>query len=485
MIFTTEDVLCNSKEIFYRELNKNTINAVEQDAAFFIKPRPYNPVMCDTWTGYPVTGADYFNLRLSNDVNGMRNTEAELNRTIDRENRDVAHANSYIPYQSHDADINHFDAFIHEQCVNAVNASLARCPFRSNIREHEMDQFKTRLIHEITKNPAFMAATADRAYEEASNYHCLPFDRKNFIEKARDGNSNEFIQLNTAINDHVNGIRLNGRSFNAEFEELSKPLIININNHYQNNPDPKPEVDRDITDFVRKSIRHDKAATVLADVFAGTFIEKAIKLVRTGKRIYAGIVLAGAMFNSQSSNIDEGIAGSIVESRYKIPEKFSENDKVQIGNRIFQGNELKKILNFDNAPFNITGNDTIRNSDYEAAYRAEKTILNMNPAGYNEYRKDMADRQIANYYATAAQKMNAGSAIDFVNVADRIVASQEMKGNNMFKTCRDNPRSFYACLNQTIRGNPQTLEQAVSGLNNKQNSRTQSMSKSQTIQRRM
>ena len=518
---------------FYRELNTNTIQAIKRNEAFFMRPNDsYSPAITDALTGNPITGANYFNLRLVNDLSGKHYTKyvkmhealspnngwasalrgdssprgiiyreenallnpaysfvmpaAELNQDIFRESRAKTHTGNYTPFQSHNTKTGSFDDLVHGQFTNAVNASLSGCPFRSTIGEQEMDQFKTRLVNEIYRNPAYMSDMADKASQEVMNFHYIPFDRNNFIERARDENSNEFVQLNKAINGHVHDMHQNRqKSFNAEFDELSRPLIINIDKLYMGSQNPQPAVDREISEFVKKSMRQDRAATVLADVFAGTFIEKAIKLVRTGKRIFAGIMLAGSLFNSRGT-ADDGIAGSIVESQYKIRENFSERDRVVINNRVFQGNELRNILNFDNAPFNLAGSGKIGSRDYEMAYQAEKSILNMHPAiSRDEYYRDMANRQIINFYASAAHKMNAGSGMDFVNIAGRIMASQELKGNNALKSCSDtnNARSFFACLNQTIRDNPQTLDQAIARLNNSRQPRAHTATKSHAMQR--
>ena len=220
---------------FYRELNSKTFDAVGRDAAFFMRPGDFTlPFICDSFSGKPITGANYFNLQLHNDLNGTRHTEyvkmnevlsyrsdwlstlshekrprgtlyqeempspiprysfviptAALKQDVYKDDRN-RRENDYIPFQTNNAQMSGFYNFVHEQFTNAINASFSGCTFRSAIPEGERDQFKTRLINEITKNPEFMARMADRAYQEVAELHYCPFDKRQFIEKARDENS--------------------------------------------------------------------------------------------------------------------------------------------------------------------------------------------------------------------------------------------------------------------------------------------------------
>ena len=448
---------------FYKKLNDNTVEALGRDAAFFMRPPDSRiPVILDSYRGEPITGANYFNLKLSNDLSGKGHTEyvkmnealssnidwfstlprenrpmgtlyqeeraglnagysfvmptAELNQSVYRDNRAAAH--NYVPFQSNSATAGNFDEFVHEQFANAVNASLTGCPFRNNIPPHEMEQFKAQLVSEISRNPAFMAVMSNRAHDEALNYHYIPFDRNKFIERARDETSPEFTRLNSAINDHVHDMYRNRReSFNPEFNALARPLVIKVENLYLGNPSPKPVVDREISGFVKEMIKQEKPAKVLADTYAGTFIEKAIKLARIGKGIFAGVMLVGAVVGSQYAfPAGAGIAGAVI-------------------------------------------------------------------AGSIE--------QIANFCKTAARKMGGGDIThsrldDIVKVAAHIMTAQEMKGDRSLKThCgQNNPRSFYTCLNQTIRDSPQTLDQAIAQLNNsRQHDRAQSATRGQSMRR--
>jgi hypothetical protein len=446
---------------FYTTLNENTVEAIRRDAAFFMSPPDSRiPVIMDSYRDQPITGANYFYLKLSNDLGGKGHTEyvkmsealsshidwfstlpresrprgtlyqeesaasnvgysfvipaAELNQNIYRDNRAPAH--HYVPFQSSGAAMGNFDEFVHEQFANAINASLTGCPFRNNIRPHEMEQFKTQLINEISRNPAFMAMAANRARDEALNYHCLPFDRHTFIERARDEAGPEFTRLNAVINHHVHDMHHNRKiSFNPEFNELSRPLIIKVEKLYLSNPHPGPAVDHEISGFVRKMIRQDKTAKVLADTFAGTFVEKAIKLAHVGKKIFAGVMIAGAVCGL----VDAGAAASLM---------------------LLQGDTVKQIMNF-----------------------CRNTVHKMGGGDITPSRLD-----------------------DVVKVAGHIMTAQELKGNNTLKTCRDrdDPRSFYTHLNQTIRDNPQTLDHAVARLNNSRpHDRTQSMTRGQAMRR--
>jgi len=448
---------------FYSRLNENTVEAVRRDAAFFMSPHDSRiPVIMDSYRDQPITGANYFNLQLSNDLSGKGHTEyvrmnealssnrdwlstlprenrprgtlyqeegaalsagysfvmptAELNQNIYRDNR--AHAHHYVSFQSSNAVMGNFDEFVHEQFANAVNASLTGCPFRNNIPPHEMEQFKRQLINEISRNPAFMAVMSNRARDEALNYHYVPLDRDKFIEMARDENSPEFRRLNSTINHHVHDMHHNRKmSFNPEFNELSRPLLIKVENIYLSNPHSKPAVDHEISSFVKKMIRQEKPARVLADTYAGTFVDKAIKLARTGRKIFAGVMLVGAVVGCQYAfPAGAGIAGAVI-------------------------------------------------------------------AGSIE--------QIMNFCKTAAHKMGGGDTNhsrldDMVKVAAHIMTAQELKGNNTLRTCRDRDdhRSFYTHLNQTIRDNPQTLDHAIAQINHsRQHDRTQSVTRGQAMRR--
>jgi len=336
---------------FDRMLNENTIKALRQNAAFFMAPNDSRiPPIVDSYSGQPIMGANYFNLKLANDLSGRNHTEyvrmsealfsnrdwfstlprenrpmgtlyreeratpnaaysfvmptAELKRGVYRDTPNVeiraAPERYYVPFQSSSASMNNFGEFVHEQFANAINASLTNCPFRNNIKPHEMEQFKSQLVNEISRNPAFMTTVVNRARDEALEFHHIPsFDRNNFIQKARNENSPEFLQLNSAINAHVHDMYQNRKpSFNPEFSELSRPLVINVGNLYMGNQNPKPAVDHEISGFVQKMIRQDRTAAILADAFAGTFVGRAIQLVRVGKKIAAGVMLAGAIINN-------------------------------------------------------------------------------------------------------------------------------------------------------------------------------------------
>jgi hypothetical protein len=50
-----------------------------------------------------------------------------------------------------------------------------------------------------------------------------------------------------------------------------------------------------VTDFIKDQIKQDKPAEVLANTFAGSFIEKAQKLANVGQQIYAGVALVSSI----------------------------------------------------------------------------------------------------------------------------------------------------------------------------------------------
>jgi hypothetical protein len=394
-------------------LNRNTVEAVKGDMAFFMNPNQAQiPIISNSFEGIPITGANYFNLMLSNKLNGTNHTEyvrmnevlsskidwlstlspenrpkgivyqeegpnprysfmmptAQLNQNMYRDNQENAALRAnYVPFQTNNAKMSDFGAFLQEQCTNAINASLTNGIFKSNIPEHDMVQFKSLLVNEIVKNPGFMAEVANKAYQEVTNQHYLPFDRKNFIERARDTDSNEFKQLNSTITTHVNDMRQDQKgSFNHEFNELSRPLIIKIESF---NPggtmkEQMTAVGEMVTDFVKEKIKEEKPAEVLVDTFAATFIEKTQKLANVGKKIFAGVALACS------------IASPILSQNFQ-PE-------------------------------------------------------------------------------------------DFMNIANSLAMLRGLKGDNELKTHLDNKdtRSFHICLDKNLRETPQMLDQAITQLNN-------------------
>jgi hypothetical protein len=380
---------------FYKELNKKTVEAVKKGEAFFIKPGDSPlPFISESFSGMPITGANYFYLQLNNDLNGTRHTEyvkmndvllfkpgwistlprekrprgtlyeeespspiprysfvmptAALNQDIYSDNRD-RRGNDYIPFQTNNTQMSGFNDFVREQFTNALNASFSGCTFKSAVPEQEMEQFKTRLIKEIAKNPEFMARMADWAYQEVAELHYCPFDKRQFIEKARDENSHEFKQLHLAISDHVEDMYINKRpSFNREFNELSKPLVITIVHLHLDglgSSERKTAISRETAQFIKEKIREDRSAAVLADTFAGTFVEKAQKLARIGQKVFAGVMLAAALVSPVLAHVDAGIttgiAGSVLSTimaQYKIPDHPGRN-KIDISKHIFQGGE--------------------------------------------------------------------------------------------------------------------------------------------------
>ncbi|MDR2716770.1 MAG: hypothetical protein LBB89_01705 [Treponema sp.] len=378
---------------FHKELNRKTVEAVERGAAFFMKPGDSRlSFISDSFSGKPITGANYFNLQLDNDMNGMRRTEyvkmnevlsskpdwlstlprekrprgvlyqeespslyprysfvmptAALNQDVYLDNRD-RRGNDYIPFQTNNARMGGFDDFVREQFTNAINASFSGCTFRSAVPEGEMDQFKTRLINEITRNPEFMAGMANRAYQEVAELHYCPFDKKQFIEKARDENSHEFKQLHLTISDHVENMYINKKpSFNREFNELSKPLVVNIVHLHLDNlsaSERKTAIGRETAQFIKEKIREDRPAAVLADTFAGTFVEKAQKLARIGQKVFTGVMLAAALVSPVLTGVDIGIAGPVlaaIMTQYKIPEHHPGRHKIDMNKHIFQGGEI-------------------------------------------------------------------------------------------------------------------------------------------------
>jgi hypothetical protein len=239
---------------FYNELNKNMIDALNTGKSFFTRQgEMVMPIINDSFTGNPITGANYLNLKLSNELNGTHHTEyvkmnetlnsrpewlsgiprenrpsgalyqeesissvprysfvmptTELNQNIFQDNPEYSMPRkNYVPFQSHNATMGNLEDFVQEQLTNAVNASFTGVPYRNNVKENEEDHFKAMLIDRISKNPDFIAEIANKAYQNVMDNHYVPFDRKSFIERARNEDSYELNQLNSTISEHVEDI---------------------------------------------------------------------------------------------------------------------------------------------------------------------------------------------------------------------------------------------------------------------------------------
>jgi len=568
---------------FCSQMNKTMVGAMNLNVAFFMQTKDINvSFMTNSFTGNPITGANFFNLQFQNAINGTNHTEyvnmndtlsskphwlsnlgnrnglrgtlfqedthsgprysfllptAELNQNIfaDGMNRQRSH---YIPFQSHNATMNNFSDFVTEQFTNAVNASYTGTPYRNNLSENELGTFKAKLIEEIERNPRFVAEMANKAHQEVMDRQYLPFNKTNFIEKAQDTGSKEFNQLSTALTSHVSDMVTNNKlSFNREFNDLAKPLIANFEYVKDNDTDLKTSIGEKTVEFVKEKIKQPNAAGIMADTFAGTFIEKANALA-PGDKILAGLQTACVLVNNGISLVDkvadraEQLADKVIEKavnkagdlvdrvldkteqfvgkvvdkvgsfvdkvadhagkfidkivnksgetasetrdvmiKHGIPENYPDSSKVVINNTEFKGNELSKIMNFDNVPFSMTGKEKVESKDYEIAHKAEKAVLEMTPTiNKDEYQKDMANNQIVSFLKTATQKMGSMDLTsdktikDVIKVAGNIAVSQGLKGDNMLNTIKESKdtRSFFAGLNDAIHEMPQALDNAVS-----------------------
>ncbi|MCL2763247.1 MAG: hypothetical protein FWD36_08615 [Treponema sp.] len=528
---------------FYAELNKKAVEAMQLGVAFFMQMNDTHiPCINNSFTGNPITGANFLNLLLSNNLNGTNHTEyvkmndvqsarpnwlsnlpqgnntkrilyqeetqsgfrfsfvmatTELNQDIFRDSiSPIRPRPHYVPFQTSGAALNDFGGFIMEQFTNAINASFTGCAFRSNIQRHEQDIFKTMLIAEIARNPGFIAEMANRAHQEVMDRHYLPFNKIGFIENARDVNSNTFTQLNTVLANHVEDIYSGKKpSFNREFNELAKPIIANIEHIPHNSPELKAVIRRETAELVKEKMAQTNTASTLADTFAGTFVEKGNKLARAGDKILAGLETAcvlvehGMTFTNKIidkiADRAEGIIDKFADRTERFVDKIADRTEKIMDKSAARADKvaLSKIIDFDNAPFSISGSGRAGSQDYAIARRAEKTILEMHPMiNKDEYQKDMTNKQIVDFTKTVAEKMGGGIDLssddkirDVVKIAGNIAVSQGLQGDAMLNNCRDNKdtRSFFAGLNQTIREKPQALDQAIAQLQ-RSNERSQS-----------
>ncbi|MDR2923398.1 MAG: hypothetical protein LBU85_08670 [Treponema sp.] len=82
------------------------------------------------------------------------------------------------------------------------------------------------------------------------------------------------------------------KSFNRSFQELSRGLVEKINNMAVEYSEKRPSVSREVGEFVMKNIIEKKPALVLVDTLLGAVIDKAKKVVLSGKPIAAAFTIA-------------------------------------------------------------------------------------------------------------------------------------------------------------------------------------------------
>jgi hypothetical protein len=194
--------------------------------------------------------------------------------------------NGYIPYQTHYESPKNTDKYLVEQYSNMINARLTGTPYTGSVSEESLRE-------KTLKEPEYMAKIASQAKQNVQGFNYMPYDKDAFIKNAQDYSSGEFKVLSQTITSHVSGMVTNNqKSYNGEFQELSKQLIDKIKNTNIDTNERKPFIAKEVTEFIKENIKKIKPALVLVDTYLGGVIDKAQKIVRTGKTIAAAFVIA-------------------------------------------------------------------------------------------------------------------------------------------------------------------------------------------------
>jgi len=211
-----------------------------------------------------------------------------FSQAINPENhvREPVKQNGYIPYQTHYESPKNTDKYLVEQYSNMINARLTGTPYTGSVSEESFRE-------KARKEPEYMAKIAGQAKQKVQSFNYMPYDKETFIKKAQDHSSGEFKVLTQSITSHVSGMVINNqKSFNGEFQELSKQLIEKIKDTNIDKKEKKQLIAKEVIEFVKDNIKKIKPALVLVDTYLGGFIDKAQKIVRTGKTIAAAFVIA-------------------------------------------------------------------------------------------------------------------------------------------------------------------------------------------------
>jgi len=274
-------------------------------------------------TGVPPNGIDFIN-SYYNGING-KSGAANSNAAVTQ--------NGYIPYQTHNEKLKNIDNYLVEQYGNIMNASLTGTPYSGSVTPAQLKTLASGIEAKMANDPAYMSWIVNHARQNVLGSNYMPFNKDDFITRAQDPSSREFKLLDQIIANHVKDIcKRNKTSFNGEFQELSKELTEKVKtaNTAANavkkpstrasaakkngnasagksapaqNKKPsvsapaekkeeKPSFIKQVSEFVKKNIVEKKKALVLVDTFLGTMVDKAKKIIRTGRTVAAAFIIA-------------------------------------------------------------------------------------------------------------------------------------------------------------------------------------------------
>jgi len=199
------------------ELNDNIREAIKQGLPPF-NTKKQNAVIgpVNVNGGVPANGVDFINAYY-NGINGVAK-----GNTADAQN-------GYIPYQTHNENPKNIDRFLVEQYANIMNASLTGMTYSGSVTPAQLKTMASGVEAKMAKDPAYMSGIVNQAQQNVLGFNYLPYNKDDFITRARNPSSNEFKLLDQMIANHVKDIcRNNKSSFNGEFQELSKDLTEKI-----------------------------------------------------------------------------------------------------------------------------------------------------------------------------------------------------------------------------------------------------------------
>jgi hypothetical protein len=302
-------------------------------------------------SGVPVNGVDFINGYYDN-ING---NSGAAKGNIGTAGIAAVTQNGYIPYQTHEENPKNIDRFLVEEYGNIMNASLTGTPYSGSIHHAQLKNLAAGIEAKMANNPAYMSGIVNQAQQNVLGLNYMPYNKDDFIIRAQDPSSREYKLLDKMIANHVYDIcKRNKQSFNGEFQELSKDLTEQIkttnsaktvrkpsirtstakkegNTSANENTakerrgpakqEEKPSVSastetnlerpsfvKQVSEFVKKNIVEKKPALVLVDTFLGAVVDKAKKIVRTGKSIAAAFVIAT---NVLTPNLQMAVADQV------------------------------------------------------------------------------------------------------------------------------------------------------------------------------
>jgi len=508
---------------YNQEFSKLAAEAIEQNIAFFLKNG--TPIQVhNSFTGNPFDNSAFFKLQLLNDLNGSKHNEfvplkdvmehrsswltdpqtnakqrpfgiaiqtngtngrpeyafvtptALLHQSIIKDKTRPVPRKDYIPYQTNNIPLSNFDACATEHFANIINASLTGTKVIPKFKKNEMKEFSSLLHAKVLSKPSYMAIITNKAFENVLQNNYIPFNRKDFLEKIQNPESKEYKTLLKSIEEHVQELS-SGRkpSFNKEFNNMAKPLIVIINASPLAGKEKLPLIRKETEKFINEKIKTKKGSKILIDTLLGTMVAKTLK-----RNNELSEYLPPEEQKESQNEPQKEAQKSSGPSPFSISMVPGQKDAIQINNRIYSNNDLYRIKNFDTAPFDINGDGVINGEDYMIAYRAQQALFATHPHIYQEskpqtfYQKEQ-DYNKGTFLNTFITSMIIATGISMAmlnkaekdtyinNVIKEIGKTQAIKGdftiNKML--AENNTRGLFSHLNYLVKKDPSILKKAL------------------------